>query len=55
MSDSPDRYYKIKRLKELISERDLAKKDLEISEKVREEIWKKKEYTSHINLSNPNE
>ena len=41
-----DKDYKIKRLKELISELDLDEEDLERFEKVREEVWKerKKEY-----------
>ncbi|MBU7026196.1 MAG: hypothetical protein HXS48_04575 [Theionarchaea archaeon] len=41
-----DKDYKIKRLKELISELELDEEDLERFEKVREEVWKerKKEY-----------
>ncbi len=41
-----DKDYKIKRLKELISELNFDEEDLEEFEKVREEVWKKrkKEY-----------
>lgn len=41
-----DKDYKVKRLKELISELNLDEKDLEKFEKVREEVWKerRKEY-----------
>ena len=41
-----DRDYKIKRLKELISELNLDEGDLEKFEKVREEVWeeRRKEY-----------
>ncbi len=37
-----DKDYKIKRLKELISELNLDEKDLEKFEKVREEVWEKR-------------
>jgi len=41
-----DKGYKIKRLKELISELNLDEEDLEKFEKVREEVWeeRRKEY-----------
>lgn len=41
-----ERDYKIKRLKELISELNLSEEDLKRFEKVREEVWeeRKKEY-----------
>lgn len=41
-----DKDYKIKRLKELISELNLGEEDLKRFEKVREEVWeeRKKEY-----------
>jgi len=45
-----DKDYKIKRLKELISELNFDEKDLEKFEKVREEVWekRKKEYGQMI-------
>ena len=46
MKELSDKDYKIKRLKELISELNFDEEDLEKFEKVREEVWKKrkKEY-----------
>ena len=50
-----DKDYKIKRLKELISELNFDEEDLEKFEKVREEVWekRKKEYeaSAHISLT----